>query len=418
MRYCKFTLLILVIFFTSSVCAQHYSTRSYREDVKTLRVVADGDVWAEPIVELDSDSEVEVSFDLISYEHKAFDYKIIHCTSDWRVSDISSMEYVDGFDNGTIDDYEYSLNTTTNYIHYRVAFPNENTRLTKSGNYVLLVAEDYDYDNPVASFCFSVVEPRVIMEGRVTGNTLLEINGKYQQLDLVIDHSSMNTSVPTNEFVVTVEQNGRKDNVLTLTQPTYTQVGKLIYKDRRELVFEGGNSYRDVDFASEYTYGAGIERIEARNNVMHVVLDASQERASRGADQSPHAYGKMVVNRQGTDYDDVEADYMWVHFWLPMETPRLDGSVYVVGDFANSEEDGEVMMKYDFDNKGYYADVLLKQGGYSYLYGFLPKGGRKMTMLPIEGSYWQTENRYMVKVYHRGFGDRYDRLVGVHLIDD
>jgi hypothetical protein len=32
---------------------------------------------------------------------------------------------------------------------------------------------------------------------------------------------------------------------------------------------------------------------------------------------------------------------------------------------------------------------------------------------PAEGDSYDTENEYLVYVYYRGFGERYDRLVGV-----
>jgi hypothetical protein len=35
-----------------------------------------------------------------------------------------------------------------------------------------------------------------------------------------------------------------------------------------------------------------------------------------------------------------------------------------------------------------------------------------VSMLPLEGSHWQTQNEYTVDVYYSPFGARYDRLVG------
>jgi hypothetical protein len=37
---------------------------------------------------------------------------------------------------------------------------------------------------------------------------------------------------------------------------------------------------------------------------------------------------------------------------------------------------------------------------------------RSASLLPIEGSHWQTKNEYTVDVYFRPFGARHDRLVG------
>jgi len=36
---------------------------------------------------------------------------------------------------------------------------------------------------------------------------------------------------------------------------------------------------------------------------------------------------------------------------------------------------------------------------------------------PSEGNIYNTENEYLIYIYHRAFGDRYDKLIGVHSID-
>jgi hypothetical protein len=69
-------------------------------------------------------------------------------------------------------------------------------------------------------------------------------------------------------------------------------------------------------------------------------------------------------------------------------------------------------MQYNNQSESYQKSVLLKQGGYNYQYWFLPKNGTKAMLERIEGSYWQTGNDYQIYVYHRAWGERYDRLIG------
>ena len=64
----------------------------------------------------------------------------------------------------------------------------------------------------------------------------------------------------------------------------------------------------------------------------------------------------------------------------------------------------------------YYASLLLKQGGYNYQYWFVQKGAKKANVEKVEGSYWQTGNEYTIYVYHRPWGERYDKLVAVKSI--
>ena len=78
-------------------------------------------------------------------------------------------------------------------------------------------------------------------------------------------------------------------------------------------------------------------------------------------------------------------------------------------------------MRYDAERKCYFARAYLKQGGYNYMYYVVRTADQIQTrdskvsasLLPLEGSHWQTQNEYMVLVYYHSFGDRYDRLVGL-----
>lgn len=123
------------------------------------------------------------------------------------------------------------------------------------------------------------------------------------------------------------------------------------------------------------------------------------------------ANGQWLVNCEKTDYVDTEAEYMWVHFVLPVEHYVLDGEVFVGGEAFGNQYSMHNRMAYDAEQKCYYLYAYLKQGGYDYMYYVMTQNG--VTSLPLEGSHWQTENEYAVWVYYRPFGARYDRLVGV-----
>ena len=75
--------------------------------------------------------------------------------------------------------------------------------------------------------------------------------------------------------------------------------------------------------------------------------------------------------------------------------------------------DEAVRLHYDNQAEAYTKTLFLKQGGYNYQYWFVPKNASKATVTRVDGSYWQTENDYTIYVYHRPWGERYDRLIGV-----
>ena len=48
-------------------------------------------------------------------------------------------EYLEGFYEEPITDYQFSFNTIQNYVHYQTVIPSANLKPTLSGNYLLIV---------------------------------------------------------------------------------------------------------------------------------------------------------------------------------------------------------------------------------------------------------------------------------------
>lgn len=412
----RFFLTMCVLLLFGALHAEAFRTHALDHRIHTLQVRLEGDALALPVVELQSEQRLCISFDDMSYEVKSYNYKIVHCNADWTPSAIAEVEYIDGFYDGIIDDYTLATNTTALYTHYRFFVPNDDLRLKLSGNYAVLIAQDNDFDNLAAIACFSVVDSRIGVSGNVRGNTDIELVRRYQQLDFELNTSGYEVRDPFSELKVTVYQNRRTDNAVTDIKPTYSSLATQSYKNNRKLIFEGGNQYHSIDFSSEYTYGAGIERIVFEHGDFQVWLSPDIKRAERGVAQGDDANGNFLVNRQGTDDSDSEADYMWVHFVLLADEPYFTGSVYILGQLCDNALDETSRMAYDFEARAYVKSLYLKQGGYNFQYIYVPKGETVGTLQPIEGSFWQTENEYNIYVYHRAWGERYDRLVAVKTI--
>lgn len=415
----KRLLIVWYLFFVVNIIfAAKYSTQIFDENIKTLQILPNGESLMLPVLVLGSADEIVISFDELSYEASNFYYKIVHCDAYWEESDLASMEYLDGFDGGMIDMYDYSVNTTVNYIHYTLQLPNDDVQLKLSGNYVVLIARDGDFENGVvATACFSLVEPMVDINVEMNGRTMKELNGRYQAVALDVMVEGVESRDKMQDFIVVVRQNNRLDNEAYLTRPTYVNGGRLRYENREELIFEGGNQYRSIDFSSRYTYGGGIDHIEFDRDMYHVVLEADASRANNKEAYAMDAHGGYVINLQKNNYPDTEADYMWVHFYYPAEVPYLEGRMYIVGDLTQNLVDNRSEMIYDLSEKCYVRSLLLKQGGYNYVYALKAKNREELSVIQTEGSFWESRNRYDVMVYFRPFGARYDRLVGMRSVE-
>ena len=406
---------IIVAFFACSVClyAQTY-TRVFKENIRTLRVERKLLLLENEVAGMDPDNTLLISFDEMSHDVHFYTYTVQNLEfrgDHWELNNSQlNLEYLVGFTRHDITDYEHSINTSREYTHYWFEFPNDDMLLAQSGAYRLTIYEDGDPDNKVAEVDFCVVEPLVQIDAKVRAHTDIEYNGRYQQVDIDVDTKALDLREP-GEVRVVVTQNNRVDNAVFLTQPTFVEPNRLRYINNKSLIFEGGNEYHHFDAFSCFYAGYGIDRVFHENGDYHVTLLPNE--VTQG--QYIHEFdsdGQFIVNAERTSDPDTEAEYMWVHWTLPMEKPFFDGALYVGGDLFNNEIGLRNRMQYDSEAKCYWLTALVKQGGYDYQYWFVPKNN-KTTTQRVDGSYWQTENTYTIYVYWRPFGTRYDRLVGV-----
>ena len=429
----KITSFILLLLFGNLFLHAQYMTGTNDPNIRTLRVRymheaidPSGDVQR-PYLVLDesgvidgSDEQntLEFSFDELSHDFRQYTYKVFHCDKNWLPSDISSYEYLDGFTTADITEYERSVNTQQEYTHYSFVFPNEDMQIKASGNYIIAIYKDgVAQENVVAMFYFQVVEPLVDIAVNVRANTSKEFNGRYQQVDIDV-HTDKLGLKNADDVVLLVQQNGRMDNQEYIYKPTFVEPNRLRYVNIHYLIFEGGNEFRRFDAYSTYYAGYNVNRVAYEQGEYHVLLEADRVRGTQavGAGKEGLSYltevdanGQFVINCEKTDYPDTDAEYMWVHFCLPVKQPIMS-PVFVGGDLFQNNYTADNMMQYDAENKCYYLYAYLKQGGYNYMYYTMDN--RKMSLLPLEGSHWQTRNEYAVDVYYRPFGARYDRLVG------
>ncbi len=418
----------------------HYSTRTWQDNIRSLRVKYVNAatlqrpylVWEDttmPLNGVEDANTLEISFDELSHDFHQYSYTVYHLDKDWKRSALSSYEYLLGFTTADITDAIPSVNTQQVYMHYTFAFPNEDMQLQKSGNYVLLIYEDGDIEKLVAQVCFSVVEPLVAIAAEVSSNTDIEFDGRYQQLDVDVKTAGLSIHDIRNVSLV-VQQNGRTDNRCTINAPTYVEPMRLRYCNQRALIFEGGNEFRHFDAYSAYYAGYHVDVIRYGQGEYHALLDADEVRGTlaQGAGREGSVYlteqdnnGQLRINAAKAENADDEAEYMWVHFCLPMATPIWGGEVFVGGDIFQNRFTAANRMSYDAGRKCYYLYAYLKQGAYDYLYYVsYPKdrtAEQTYTLLPIEGSHWQTNNEYTIYVYYRPFGERYDRLVGLCVVN-
>ncbi len=392
-------------------------TQILEPNIKTLQVGILGEKISLPILSLNGTEVMNIGFDEMSHQAHSYSYKVLHCNADWSLSSINTNEFLNGFTTGDITGSRLSMNTSIQYTHYNFNLPNENMSFKISGNYVVLVYEDNKQDKPILQACFSIAEPRVSISASIRGNTDTELNGKLQQLDFDINLNGYKVNDVNSELKVKVQQNNRTDNEITQLSPTYISDTKLSYVNNKALIFEGGNEYHRFDISSVYAASEGIDAIRFERPNYHAFLTPNKIQKTNGYTQDFDVNGRFVINLQNSDDGDIDADYMFVHFNLPSPQPYFDGQVFIGGDLNYNLLNSTARMEYDRNSGKYFHTLLLKQGGYNYQYWFKPKGEQKAYAERVEGSYWQARNEYTIYVYHRAWGERYDKLVGIKTVE-
>ena len=398
------------------VYAQVVTDSNWREDVKTVTLYKNGVEGERPVLVLGSEDRLLLRFDVLGAEVEGYRYKIQHCDSRWQVDELEPYEYMNGFEEGPINNYNSSFTTLTDYVNYYEYIPSQYSQFLISGNYVVTVTRQDEPDSVLLTRRFCVVEGSLkadvsvgvpydnvsIFERREVDVALKE-NRDYRG-------SMLPPTLNPAYFRVVVQQNGRTDNMRELPFGGY-ESGVLCYRYKNENVFEGGNTFRYFDISNIRTAMYNVVQIEEYGGEWYAMLRPLEDRSGKSFITEQTLNGGMKVNVWDRTNKQTEADYVYVNFMLPMRSPFMNGSVHVVGELTQWKLDEGSRMEYDLEMQAYRLRLLLKQGYYAYQLLFVPTGESRGLTETLEGNHYEMPNDYRVYVYYRGLNDRYDRLV-------
>lgn len=382
-------------------------TRIFDPSVKTLQAIID-DNWQMPLVmQLGGNNVMTIGFDQLSHDIHRYTYSIEHCEFDWTIStEIFESDYLEGFNNSPIDDYQKSINTNILYTHYSLSIPNDRCQLRMSGNYRLTI-HDEDSGESVAEVEFVVVDRQADMSMAITTNTDIDINDKHQQVSITLDYSNLNVNNPREQLKLVVKQNDNDETARRAIDPNMVSHNQLKWEHNSQLIFTAGNEYHKFEVLDVSHPTMGIDRMEWDGHDYHAHTFADEPRKNYLTDVSANGYA-LVRNSDNTEID-YTCEYVYVHYALA--TPPLPGTLYVDGHWATDNNRSTYAMDYDPESQCYRATILQKQGYYSYRY--LQETPEASLMLsPTEGNFHETENDYQAYLYYKGTGDRTWQLVG------
>ena len=395
------------------VLSPFYDNSVSKKSIKTIELKNPTFELSQPVLHLNTDEILKLDFDDLTTEIQRYNYTFIHCNAKWESSNLLITEYIDGFAENAISEYQYSANTLQKYIHYSVEFPTNSFHFTKSGNYILNVYPEGKPDEPVFARRFLVVDEKVTATGHVRVASIIEDRNYKQELDFTIEHPDYPIENIYADLKVVLMQNNHWSSAKSELKPLYVKDQQIVYNNDQENVFAGGNEFRNFNIKSIRYHSDRIADVQHDSLGNHVILLPDEKRSFKQYATDTDINGNFVIKAEDAvnKNNDTEADYCTVSFFLPCNEVFTDGNLYIFGAFNGWKCGNDNQLVYDVKRMGYAGNLYLKQGYYNYEYAFLKDDPKEIDETLIEGSHSATENEYTLLVYHRFPGTFYDRLI-------
>ena len=365
-----------------------------------------------PVVQLNSASQLLLQFDDFSFDSRDYMYILSHCNADWTISELHSTEFVNGFSDNYIQDYQFSFNTKVSYVHYELLLPNQDIQLTKSGNYILTVYDSENPDRALMTKRFMVYDNLLSIQAKVQQATLAEGRFTDHEIDIIVNLNNVKYVNPIRDVHLSIYQGHRWDNVIKNLTPSFIEQKRLVYDFEEESSFEGGNEYRFFDTKSLRFLTERVQEI-ITDSVDIVLLYPDYPWANQAYGFYPDIEGYYKPNILEKSDPSIEADYVWVNFCLKQNVFIDEGDLYIYGGLTNWTLTEDSRLNYDTRLGCYETSLLLKQGYYNYTYLFLSDKTQTSSQMPVDGNFHQTSQNYLIFVYVYDYDFGYDRLLGI-----
>ena len=404
----KKNFLILLIFINiSTFLKSQVDEISEPINIKTIIFKGEKNNDQFPIIPINE--SITLSFDDLNANEEDYYYKIKHFNFNWTESELFKNEIIEGFDNVRIINYSNSFNTLQPYTHYELKFPNDKTRFLVSGNYLIEIYNSND--EIVFSRKFCIFDKKANTNGNIFRLQNMEYFKTHQSIHFSIIPKNIIFREPEKRIKVVILKNYQWDSQINNLKPQYKVNSKLEYKYDTESKFEGGNEYLYFDTKEIRSTNQNISYVN-RSELYETYLKIDNDRKYSNYNYNQDINGNFEIRTLNSSQNSkTEADYTWVHFSLASEITLDKNSIYIYGKFNNYQLTEKNKMYYNPSMELFEGVLLLKQGFYNYKY--ISKTKDSLNKNNISGSHAITENEYLILVYYRSIGGKFDELISV-----
>ena len=416
--------IIILIFINLSVFGQddeyynenyiRYENHVYDENIKSVQLFRKGWNEAFPVINLNEYADqLHLTFDDLNDNLRNLGYTFIHCSSEWEPSDLMKIEYLDGIEDNTVEKYGFSSTLYQPFVKYDLSFPNRDISFTKSGNYLLVVYDQDNNNEPVVTWRFFVVEYYANIIPDVHRATQAQYRQNSHEVDFTINQNNIQLVQPFSSLKVVVTQNQDWDGAIKDLKPRFINGSSLIYDYDEENIFPAGNEFRVIDIRNINYNSLTTSHIATINDSLNAFIFPDKPRSSKVYLTTPDINGHFYLKNDDIRFDsDLELEYMKVHFSLEYPAKVYKAEIYIYGQLTGWQLTDRYKMHWNPRKKIYETSLYLKQGYYDYMYMYKPDNSDKGDIAIIEGSHAETDNEYSFFVYYREPGQVYDRLIG------
>jgi hypothetical protein len=410
--------IILLLFFIT--CCKTWIQGQTAEDaiefckdpyIKTVLLHRGGWDLSMPVIYNDESEQLNLDFDYIDTLADNYNYALKNCTYDWKLNDVAAGNYIDGFNDVSITEVSHSVNTTRSFTHFSAAFPNDDIKIEKSGNYLLEVYKTGEPEKLILTKRFCIAERKAEISA-----VFKQVDAENQEISLVINLGNLHLQNPLGEIKVIIVKNYDWNNTLTISSTPLLQDDKLVFDKPYQILSPGGNEFRYFDCKSIKFISERVNTIKFLNPDYHVFLKADELRQFQQYFTSKDLNGRYYINVNDARSRYEEADYVYVHFTLNAPRP-IAKEVYIYGALTDYRTDQSNAMSYNYERSCYEKTLLLKQGYYNYAYATKDLNKNKIDFDLTEGVHAETENDYAVFVYLQEPMSDFDRLVGFKIVN-
>jgi hypothetical protein len=412
----KFFLPILFILFSGTADSQ-LPDYVYSNRIRTPQLYGYGDQLSYPVIRLNSNDRLELSFDDLDGDVKSYYYTFQLCNADWTPAQVSQFDYVRGFPQLLISAYRFSSIALTKYTHYQAIIPDINSAPTVPGNFLVKVFLDADTSKLAFTRRFLVLGTGVQIGAQVLQPFNPQTTNTNQKLQFVVNTGNFSILDPSQQLKVVVLQNHRWDIAVSKFKPSIYTGSRFEYNNDDDYSFPAGKPWRWLDIQSFRFQSDRVQRAEYSKTATTILVKPDPERSRMPYYFYNDINGYYYVQTTESVNPYWQTDYATVRFSYVPEgnIPYPDKDVYLIGKMNDYALSDETKMTFNAERGMYELSTFLKQGYYNYSYVTVDRGDpdKRPSFQLTEGNFKDTENDYTILVYYRPLGGRADQLVGM-----